>query len=36
MLEFMYKIAYHQECKARKVISEVYTSLVMQCTVSWR
>ena len=25
-----------QGCKARKVISEVYTSLVLQCTVSGR
>ena len=27
---------YHQGCKARKVISEVYTSLVLQYTVSGR
>ena len=26
----------YQGCKARKVISEVYTSLVLQCTVSGR
>ena len=25
-----------KDCKARKVISEVYTSLVLQCTVSGR
>ena len=30
------KLNYDQGCKARKVISEVYTSLVLKCTVSGR